>query len=366
MTDPRRRVSGTRARARSSSRCGEPSRTPVNIQELRELRGDDRVAAFGAGFRTRGRALRSGRSTVRDLGAETPVRSGDEKSDETKRRELASRRRRRRRRRRIAAIRVSGRRRRGGRGRAVPDAFPREAPTPARGARGVRGGDVRRLCTPSPTLARTDASVAARATAPSPTESRRRSTTRTPVRVRYTRSPGPPPTPTAAASPTGRTTAAALTETRLVDDDENNARAASCRFGRSTMCERRAVRGGAVRAVAFVGSATGAAADDDFVNATDARFVIGSGEGDFRARASGRAWASPGRDSRSARTRLSCGGGGGPRDPLAPVHRVREGRGAPVGPAGEPQPRVVVAHDRREPNRASAATLRARAGPARR
>ena len=76
-----------------------------------------------------------------------------------------------------------------------------------------------------------------------------------------------------------------MTETRLVDDDENNARAASCRFGRSTMCERRAVRGGAVRAVAFVGSATGAAADDDFVNATDARFVIAAGEGDFTPRA---------------------------------------------------------------------------------
>ena len=29
----------------------------------------------------------------------------------------------------------------------------------------------------------------------------------------------------------------ALTETRLVDDDENNARRVSCRFGRSTMCE---------------------------------------------------------------------------------------------------------------------------------
>ena len=77
----------------------------------------------------------------------------------------------------------------------------------------------------------------------------------------------------------------ALTETRLVDDDENNARRVSCRFGRSTMCERRAVRGGAVRAVAFVGSASGAAADDDFVHAPDARFVIAAGEGDFTPRA---------------------------------------------------------------------------------
>ena len=51
------------------------------------------------------------------------------------------------------------------------------------------------------------------------------------------------------------------------------------------MCERRAVRGGAVRAVAFVGSATGAAADDDFVHAPDARFVIAAGEGDFTPRA---------------------------------------------------------------------------------
>jgi hypothetical protein len=76
----------------------------------------------------------------------------------------------------------------------------------------------------------------------------------------------------------------ALTEVRLVDDGENNARA-SCRFGSSTMCERRAVRGGAVRAVAFVGSAAGAAAGDDFVDAPDARFVVAAGEGDFTPRA---------------------------------------------------------------------------------
>jgi len=54
------------------------------------------------------------------------------------------------------------------------------------------------------------------------------------------------------------------------------------------MCERRAVRGGAVRAVAFVGSAPGPAgcgADDDFVDARDARFVVAAGEGDFAPRA---------------------------------------------------------------------------------
>ena len=61
---------------------------------------------------------------------------------------------------------------------------------------------------------------------------------------------------------------------------------------------------GAVRAVAFVGSASGAAADDDFVHAPDARLVIAAGEG--RPAPAGideAAWASPGRDSRSARTR---------------------------------------------------------------
>ena len=66
----------------------------------------------------------------------------------------------------------------------------------------------------------------------------------------------------------------ALTEVRLVDD--------SCHIGRSLMCERRAVRGGAVRAVAFVGSASSSA---DFVDARDARFVIAAGEGDFTPRA---------------------------------------------------------------------------------
>jgi hypothetical protein len=79
----------------------------------------------------------------------------------------------------------------------------------------------------------------------------------------------------------------ALTETRLVDekknDDDDDSRV-SCHIGRSLMCERRAVRGGAVRAVAFVGSAAGSA-DDDFVDARDARFVIAAGEGDFAPRA---------------------------------------------------------------------------------
>ena len=71
----------------------------------------------------------------------------------------------------------------------------------------------------------------------------------------------------------------ALTEVRLVDE--------TCHIGRSLMCERRAVRGGAVRAVAFVGSAAGSAgsADDDFVDARDARFVVAAGEGDFTPRA---------------------------------------------------------------------------------
>ena len=66
----------------------------------------------------------------------------------------------------------------------------------------------------------------------------------------------------------------ALTEVRLVDE--------TCHIGRSLMCERRAVRGGAVRAVAFVGSASSSA---DFVDARDARFVIAAGEGDFTPRA---------------------------------------------------------------------------------
>jgi len=66
----------------------------------------------------------------------------------------------------------------------------------------------------------------------------------------------------------------ALTEVRLVDE--------TCHIGRSLMCERRAVRGGAVRAVAFVGSASSSA---DFVDARDARFVVAAGEGDFTPRA---------------------------------------------------------------------------------
>ena len=79
-----------------------------------------------------------------------------------------------------------------------------------------------------------------------------------------------------------------MTEVRLVDEnDDGDGDGVSCHIGRSLMCERRAVRGGAVRAVAFVGSAAGPAgsADEDFVDARDARFVVAAGEGDFAPRA---------------------------------------------------------------------------------
>ena len=98
----------------------------------------------------------------------------------------------------------------------------------------------------------------------------------------------------------------ALTEVRHADGDEQGSldenENEAFRFGRSRVA-RHAVRGGAIRAVAFVGAAASPDVDGDFdsgdyARAADARLVVAAGEGDFKPRAwhvdeSGLAFAGP-------------------------------------------------------------------------
>ena len=93
----------------------------------------------------------------------------------------------------------------------------------------------------------------------------------------------------------------ALTELRLGTGNEGEKNPTSVTFGGSNLVERRAVRGGAVRAAAFVGSAARVSGDasDEFARAADARIVVAAGGGDFTPRAwqmdeSGLGFAGPG------------------------------------------------------------------------